>query len=336
MKLATVKNGTRDGMLVLVNRTMTKALPIPQIAATLQYFLDNFQQLEKQAKQEFERLEAGQAAGAIDFEPGNCLSPLPRAYQWLDGSAYLNHVELVRKARGAEMPESFLTDPLMYQGGSDAFLAPLEAFPLASEAYGADMEAEVAVIVDDVPMGISAEAAAAHIKLVMIVNDMSLRELIPSELAKGFGFVHGKPSSAFAPVAVTPDELGQAWKDAKLHLPLLTYLNGQLIGSPNAGCDMNFSMAELIAHAAKTRALSAGTIIGSGTVSNRDRKTGVSCLAEKRMIEKIERGAPVTPFMKFSDVVRIEMLDSQGKSIFGAIEQKIVAATPAQELIATK
>jgi fumarylacetoacetate (FAA) hydrolase len=330
MKFATVKNGTRDGKLVLVNRDLSRALPIPHIAETLQYFLDHFQDLEAKALAEFNRLEAGQAPESIAFVQEDCHSPLPRAYQWLDGSAYLNHVELVRKARGAEMPESFLTDPLMYQGGSDAFLPPRENFPLGSQDYGADMEAEVAAIVDDVPMGISAADALKHIKLLMIVNDMSLRELIPSELAKGFGFVHGKPSSSFGPVAVTPDELGASWKDAKIHLPLNTYLNGKLIGNPNAGCDMNFNLAELIAHAAKTRCLSAGTIVGSGTVSNRDRSTGVSCLAEKRMIEKIENGAPTTPFMKFGDVVKIEMLDNKGKSIFGAIEQKIVAAANVQ------
>lgn len=330
MKFATVKNGTRDGKLVLVNRDLSRALPIPHIAETLQYFLDHFQDLEAEALAEFNRLEAGQAPESIAFAQEDCHSPLPRAYQWLDGSAYLNHVELVRKARGAEMPESFLTDPLMYQGGSDAFLPPRENFPLGSQDYGADMEAEVAAIVDDVPMGISAADALKHIKLLMIVNDMSLRELIPSELAKGFGFVHGKPSSSFGPVAVTPDELGASWIDAKIHLPLNTYLNGKLIGNPNAGCDMNFSLAELIAHAAKTRCLSAGTIVGSGTVSNRDRSTGVSCLAEKRMIEKIENGAPTTPFMKFGDVVKIEMLDNTGKSIFGAIEQKIVAAANVQ------
>ncbi|MBX9940955.1 MAG: fumarylacetoacetate hydrolase family protein [Candidatus Obscuribacterales bacterium] len=336
MKFATVQNGTRDGKLVLVNRALSRALPIPHIAETLQYFMDHFQELEAKALEEFNRLEAGQANESIPFAQEDCHSPLPRAYQWLDGSAYLNHVELVRKARGAEMPDSFLTDPLMYQGGSDAFLPPHESFPLGSEDYGADMEAEVAAIVDDVPMGTSAEEALKHIKLLMIVNDMSLRELIPSELAKGFGFVHGKPSSSFGPVAVTPDELGSSWKDAKIHLPLNTYLNGKLIGNPNAGCDMNFSLAELIAHAAKTRCLSAGTIVGSGTVSNRDRNTGVSCLAEKRMIEKIESGAPVTPFMKFGDVVKIEMLDNSGKSIFGAIEQKIVAAANVQKLVKAK
>ena len=271
------------------------------------------------------------------FEPEKCASPLPRAYQWADGSAYVNHVELVRKARGAEMPATFWTDPLMYQGGSDAFLGPTEPVVVADEAFGIDFEAEVAVVVGDVPMGADRAAAAATIRLVMIVNDLSLRNLIPGELAKGFGFFHGKPSSAFSPVAVTPDELGAAWDGAKLSLPLASHLNGALFGRPDAGVDMTFDFPTLIAHAAKTRPLAAGTIIGSGTVSNRDRDggpgrpvadggLGYSCIAEIRMVETIRDGKPSTPFLKFGDRVRIEMADQQGRSIFGAIDQVIEKA----------
>jgi fumarylacetoacetate (FAA) hydrolase len=251
---------------------------------------------------------------------------LPRAYQFADGSAYVTHVELVRKARGAEMPESFWTDPLMYQGLSDHFLGPREPILTADEAWGIDFEAEVAVIVDDVPMGISAARAGGHIKLVTLLNDVSLRGLIPAELGKGFGFFHSKPTSALAPVAVTPDELGDAWDGGKVHLPLVSHLNGRLIGRPNAGVDMTFDFPRLIAHAAKTRRLGAGTIVGSGTVSNTDRSAGSSCLAEVRMLETLEKGAPETPFLRFGDRVRIEMLDAKGASIFGAIEQEVVRA----------
>lgn len=324
MKFATLKDGSRDGNLVLVNKTLTLALPVPEISRTLQGLLDNWKTLLPRAREAYQILEQGKPAGAITFDEKLCESPLPRAYQWADGSAYLNHVELVRKARGAEMPESFLTDPLMYQGGSDSFIGPRDDVPFASEQFGADCEAEVAVIVDDVPMGASVEQAHAAIRLIMLVNDVSLRGLIPNELAKGFGFFHGKPSSAFSPVAVTPDELGEAWQDGKINLPLIIKLNGTVIGRPNAGTDLNFTLPQLVAHAARTRPLGAGTIIGSGTVSNRDRATGVSCLAEQRMIETIEYGEARTPFLKFGDIVRIEMLDSRGDSIFGAIEQKMV------------
>ncbi|HEY8351496.1 MAG TPA: fumarylacetoacetate hydrolase family protein, partial [Sphingomonadales bacterium] len=268
-------------------------------------------------------LEAGKR-DSFPFDEAACAAPLPRAYQWADGSAYLWHVELVRKARGAEMPPSFLEDPLMYQGGSDSFIGPRDDVPLASEDWGIDLEAEVAVIVDDVPMGVTPEAALGHIKLIMLVNDVSLRNLIPAELAKGFGFFQAKPSSSFSPVAVTPDELGDAWRDGKVHLPLVSHINGKRLGAPNAGVDMNFSLARLVAHAAKTRPLGAGAIIGSGTVSNRDPSVGSSCLAEVRTIETINEGKPKTPFLRFGDRVTIEMLDADGRSIFGKIDQKIV------------
>jgi fumarylacetoacetate (FAA) hydrolase len=248
---------------------------------------------------------------------------LPRAYQWADGSAYVTHVELVRKARGAEMPPSFWTDPLMYQGGSDSFIGPCDPILAADEAWGIDFEGEVAIITDDVPMGSTPDAAAKHIKLLMLVNDVSLRNLIPAELAKNFGFFQSKPASAFSPVAVTPDELDGAWRDGKAHLPLTVTYNGKPFGHPNAGVDMTFSFPQLIAHAAKTRALVAGSIVGSGTVSNKSGNVGSACLAEKRTLETIESGKPVTPFMKFGDTIRIEMLDRDGKSIFGAIDQQV-------------
>jgi fumarylacetoacetate (FAA) hydrolase len=260
----------------------------------------------------------------MPFDPGQCASPLPRAYQIADGSAYLNHVELVRKARGAEMPESFLIDPLMYQAVSDTIMGPRDPIPVASEEYGIDFEAEVAVIVDDVPMGVTPEEAGQHIKLVMLMNDVTLRNLIPNELAKGFGFFQGKPPSAFTPVAVTSDELGSAWDGGKVALPLVSTLNGKEVGRPNAGVEMQFDFRALIAHAAKTRPLAAGAIVGSGTISNKDRNAGISCLAERRMIETIDNGKPSTPFMKYGDIIRIEMNDKEGRSIFGAIEQKVV------------
>jgi fumarylacetoacetate (FAA) hydrolase len=271
----------------------------------------------------YDLLNEGPVAGEKPFHPEECDSPLPRAYQWADGSAYVTHVELVRKARGAEMPPSFWTDPLVYQGGSDGFIGPCDPILVADEAWGIDFEGEVAVIVDDVPMGTSASTAEKHIKLLMLVNDVSLRKLIPAELAKNFGFFQSKPASAFSPVAVTPDELDQAWSEAKAHLPLVVHLNGEKFGSPNAGVDMTFSFAELIAHAAKTRALAAGSIVGSGTVSNKDGKAGSCCIAERRTLEQIADGAPRTPFMKFGDRVRIEMFDTHGASIFGAIDQQV-------------
>jgi len=323
MKFATYKNGTRDGQLMLVSRDLSKTIAIPEVAKTLQQLLDNWDELAPKAEEIYQRLNNGELVAAIEFEQHLCESPLPRAYQWADGSAYVNHVELVRKARGAEMPESFWTDPLMYQGGSDAFLGPRDAIEMASEDYGIDMEAEVAVVTGDVPMAASVEQAEKSIRLIMLVNDVSLRNLIPAELAKGFGFFQSKPSSAFSPVAVTPDELKDAWDGKKLHLPLKTHLNDELLGEPNCGVDMTFDFPTLVAHAAKTRPLGAGAIIGSGTISNVDRSTGSSCLAEKRMLEIIEYGEPKTPFMHFGDKVRIEMFDAKGQSIFGAIEQVV-------------
>jgi len=322
MKLATLKEGGRDGSLVVVSRNLawaSGAMSVP----TLQAALDDWPAAGPRLAAEFARVDAGAAPEAFAFDPAACASPLPRAYQWADGSAYVNHVELVRKARGAEMPESFWSDPLMYQGGSDSFLGPRDPIVMASEDWGIDFEAEVAVVTDDVPMGVSVEAAANHIILFMLVNDVSLRNLIPGELAKGFGFFQAKPSSAFSPVAVTPDELGDAWNGAKLHLPLTSTLNGEVFGRPDAGIDMTFDFPTLIAHAAKTRPLTAGTIVGSGTVSNKDRSAGSSCLAEKRMLETIEAGEAKTPFMRFGDRVRIEMFDGEGASIFGAIEQEV-------------
>jgi fumarylacetoacetate (FAA) hydrolase len=324
MKLATLKNNTRDGQLVVVNRTLNKAVVVKNIAATLQAALDNWSEIAPKLDEIYQALNNGELSDTIAFEQANCESPLPRAYQWADGSAYVNHVELVRKARNAEMPATFWTDPLMYQGGSDAFIGPRDDIKIASEEFGIDFESEVAVITDDVPMGASPEQAVSHIKLLMLVNDVSLRNLIPGELAKGFGFFASKPSSAFSPVAVTPDELGEAWDGKKLHLPLITHLNKELFGQPNCGVDMTFDFPTIVAHAAKTRPLSSGCVIGSGTISNYDRSAGSSCLAEIRMLEIIADGKPSTPFMSFGDTVRIEMLDDDGLSIFGAIDQQVV------------
>jgi fumarylacetoacetate (FAA) hydrolase len=332
MKLATLKNSTRDGRLVVVSRDLTRCSEVGHIARTLQDALDDWEHVAPRLERVAEGLETG-AQPTARFHEHDAASPLPRAYQWADGSAYVNHVELVRKARNADMPESFWTDPLMYQGGSDSFLGPRDPILAADEAWGIDMEAEIAVIVDDVPMGASVEEARAAIRLVMLVNDVSLRGLIPAELAKGFGFFQSKPSSTFSPVAVTPDELGDAWKDGKLHLPLLVSLNGKAFGRANAGVDMTFDFGQLVAHAAKTRPLVAGTIIGSGTVSNKldggpgkpvsEGGAGYSCIAEIRTIETIATGAAKTPFMKFGDTVRIEMKDKTGHTIFGAIEQTV-------------
>lgn len=324
MKLATLKNNTRDGQLVVVNKSLTKAVAVAEIAATLQQAIDNWAATSSKLVEVYNALNAGTIDNAMDFDEVACESPLPRAYQWADGSAYVNHVELVRKARNAEMPETFWTDPLMYQGGSDSFIGPRDDIPTASEEYGIDFESEVAVITDDVPMASTPEQAAEHIKLIMLVNDVSLRNLIPGELAKGFGFFSSKPSSAFSPVAITPDELGDAWDGKKLHLPLTTHLNGEMFGEPNCGVDMTFDFPTIVAHAAKTRPLSAGCVVGSGTISNYDRSKGSSCLAEKRMLEIIADGKPTTSFMKFGDTVKIEMFDAEGVSIFGAIDQKVV------------
>jgi fumarylacetoacetate (FAA) hydrolase len=332
MKLATLKNGTRDGSLAVVSRDLTRFADASFLAPTLQAALDDWTRVSPHLAALAESLELG-SVPSERFHEHEAMSPLPRAYQWVDGSAYVNHVELVRKARGAEMPASFWTDPLMYQGGSDTFVGPRDPIVLADEAYGIDMEAEVAVIADDVPMGASPDAARSAIRLVMLVNDVSLRNLIPAELAKGFGFLQGKPSSAFSPVAVTPDELGDAWNGGKVNLPLMVDLNGRPFGRANAGIDMTFDFPALIAHAAKTRALAAGTIVGSGTVSNKldggpgkpvaGGGAGYSCIAEIRTIETIEKGSPTTPFMRFGDHLRIEMKDKAGRSIFGAIEQKV-------------
>ncbi|MBB3610397.1 fumarylacetoacetate hydrolase family protein [Rhizobium sp. BK602] len=332
MKLATLKDSTRDGRLVVVSKDLTRCSEVGHIARTLQAALDDWAHVGPRLAQVAQGIETG-AQPTVRFHEHDATSPLPRAYQWADGSAYVNHVELVRKARNVEMPESFWTDPLMYQGGSDAFLGPREPIPLADEAWDADMEAELAVIVGDVPMGASIEEARNAILFVMLVNDVSLRGLIPAEFAKGFGFFQSKPSSAFSPVAVSPEELGAAWDGGRLHLPLHVDLNGQPFGRANAGIDMTFDFPQLIAHAAKTRALVAGTIIGSGTVSNKldggpgrpiaEGGAGYSCIAEIRTVETITRGAPKTPFLQFGDVVRIEMTDEKGHSIFGAIEQTV-------------
>jgi fumarylacetoacetate (FAA) hydrolase len=299
-------------------------VPVPDIAQTMQYALDHWSQVKSALEHCYQQLNNGKLKQAIDFQSKKLYSPLPRAYQWADGSAYVNHVELVRKARGAELPANFWHDPLMYQGGSDTFLGPHDSITHMNESWGIDFEAEIAVITTDVPMGATAQTASDAICLFMLVNDVSLRELIPAELAKGFGFFHSKPSSAFSPVAVTPDELQDAWDGKKIHLPLVTYFNEKLFGQPNAGLDMTFDFPTLIAHAAKTRKLSAGTIIGSGTVSNVDRSKGSSCLAEKRMLETLAHGKPSTPYMKHGDQVKIEMFNSQGQSIFGAINQTII------------
>jgi fumarylacetoacetate (FAA) hydrolase len=323
MKLASLKSAHRDGQLMVVNRALTHCVAVPHIAATLQAALDKWDETEPALRAVSARLESATPAEAQPFDACACTAPLPRAYQWLDGSAYLHHVELVRKARGAEMPASFLTDPLMYQGGSDTFLGPCDPAEFASEAQGIDLEAEVAVITDDVPFGVTRVAAVRHVKLIVLVNDWSLRNLIPGELAKSFGFLQSKPASAFSAIAATPDELGDAWHAGKLHLPLISHINGELLGRPNAGADMNFSFYELLAHAAATRRLGAGTVLGSGTVANRDPGLGCSCLAERRTLEVLKYGAARTPFLKFGDRVRIEMLAESGASIFGALDQEV-------------
>jgi fumarylacetoacetate (FAA) hydrolase len=326
MKLASLRGAHRDGDLVIVNRSLELFVPAIEIAPTLQAALDRWNAVEPQLRAAAAELESGKAAQARAFDARACAAPLPRAYQWLDGSAYLHHVELVRKARGAQMPASFLTDPLMYQGGSDGLMGAYDDAAFVSEEHGIDLEAEVAVITDDVPLGVASAASAAHVKLIVLVNDWSLRNLIPAELAKGFGFLQSKPATAFSAIAATPDELGDAWHEGKLHLPLASYVNDELLGRPNAGVDMSFSFYELLAHAARTRKLGAGTILGSGTVANRDRSRGSSCLAERRSLEVLEYGSARTPFLKFGDGVRIEMLADGGASIFGALDQQVVRA----------
>ncbi len=321
MKLATLKDNSRDGRLVVVSRDLSRAVLVPHVAHTLQQALDNWHECHKRLEHYYELLNAEKLTDTFVFQEQCIASPLPRAYQWADGSAYVNHVELVRKARGAEMPADFWTNPLMYQGGSDNFLGPYDDIPIENVDWGVDFEAEIAVITTDVPMGATQSIAMQSICLLMLVNDVSLRNLIPGEMNKGFGFFQSKPSSAFSPVAVTPDELSDAWDGKKVHLPLITHLNNNLFGCPNAGVDMTFDFPTLIAHAAKTRPLIAGTIIGSGTVSNLDRSKGSSCIAEKRMLEILQQGKPITPFMQLGDEVRIEMFDREQKSIFGAIRQ---------------
>jgi fumarylacetoacetate (FAA) hydrolase len=328
MKLASLKQGGRDGTLVVVSKDLQRAVMVPSIATTLQKALEDWQSAAPRLNRVYDALNHGNVE-TIDAEPVRALNmselaaPLPRAYEFVDGSAYLPHVARVRKARGAEVPASFYTDPLMYQAVSAGFYGPRDPVRVPSEAFGIDLEAEVIVVTDDVPMAVSAEQAAGHIQLIGLVNDVSLRHLIPDELAKGFGFLQSKPRSALSPVFVTPDELAECWQDSKVHLPLLTHINGVWFGAPEAGVDMQFNFAQLIAHAAKTRPLSAGTIVGSGTVANEDTSLGASCFAEQRTVETLRDGKPSTPFMKFGDVVRIEMLDKNGESIFGAIEQKM-------------
>jgi fumarylacetoacetate (FAA) hydrolase len=328
MKLGSLKEGGRDGTLIVVSRDLSRAVRVPGIAPTLQRALEDWSNTAPRLNGVYEALELS-PAGTIDGEPvfatdfAAFASPLPRAYEFVDGSAYLPHVARVRKARGAEVPESFYTDPLMYQGVSAGFYGPRDPVLVADEAYGIDLEAEVVVVTDDVPQGATPDQAAGHIQLVGLINDVSLRNLIPGELAKGFGFLQSKPRSALSPVLVTPDELGDAWRDSKVHLPLVTHINGQWFGAPEAGVDMQFDFGQLVAHAARTRPLSAGTIVGSGTVANEDTSLGASCFAELRTVETLRDGKPSTPFMKFGDTVRIEMNDRAGSTIFGAIEQRI-------------
>jgi fumarylacetoacetate (FAA) hydrolase len=325
MKLATLKDGTRDGQLVVVSRDLRTAAIADAIVPTLQRALDDWTFYAPQLLDLSDSLNQGRARHSFAFDPKACMAPLPRAFQWADGSAYVNHVELVRRARKAEMPAEFWTDPLMYQGGGDDLLGPEDDIVCASEAYGIDFEAEVAVITTDVPMAVKPADALRHIRLLMLVNDVSLRNLIPAELGKGFGFFQSKPATAFSPVAVTPDELGDAWHEGRVHRPMIVHWNGKKVGQPDCGTDMVFNFGELIAHAAKTRNVRAGSIVGSGTVSNKDTKRGYCCIAEKRCLETIEHGAPTTEFMKFGDSVKIEIFDEAGKSIFGAIDQSVVA-----------
>ncbi len=328
MKLASLKEGGRDGTLIVVNRDMSRAVKVPQIAPTLQVALENWAEMEAALSGVFDRLQEGNVEGAFEFDPKQMAAPLPRSYHWADGSAYVTHVELVRKARGAELPESFWTDPLMYMGASDVFLGPCDDIPLESEDWGIDFESEVAIFTDDVPAGITPEQAKAHIKLVTIINDVSLRNLIPKELAKQFGFYQSKPHTAFAPVAVTPDELGDAWDGGKIHLPMHSIMNGVKLGSPNAGVDNTFDLPRLISYAAKSRPLMAGTVVGSGTVANVGSKDGSSCISEIRCLETIADGKPTTEFMKFGDRIEIEMFDENGASIFGRIDQIVTRYHP--------
>ena len=326
MKLASLKQGGRDGTLVVASRDLSKAVRVSAIAATLQSALEDWSSAAPRLNRVYELLNDSHAEtingeAVFVFDPAALAAPLPRAYEFVDGSAYLPHVERVRRARGAEVPESFYTDPLMYQAVSAGFYGPCDPVLVVSEDYGIDLEAEIVVVTDDVPMAVTPAQAVEHIQLIGLVNDVSLRNLIPPELAKGFGFLQSKPRSALSPVFVTPDELGAAWINAKVHLPLVTRINGVAFGAPEAGDDMQFSFADLVAHAAKTRPLSAGTIVGSGTIANQDESRGASCLAERRTLETLAHGKPLTPFLKFGDSVRIEMFDRAGASVFGAIQQ---------------
>jgi fumarylacetoacetate (FAA) hydrolase len=323
MKLASLKEGGRDGTLIVVSRELLHGVRATGIAPTLQRALEDWSNLAPRLAALSDALNGGSADGAFDIDMAQLAAPLPRAYEFVDGSAYLPHVARVRRARGAEVPESFYTDPLMYQATSAGFMGPRDPVRVADESHGIDLEAEIVIITDDVPMAVAPEQAASHIQLIGLVNDVSLRNLIPGELAKGFGFLQSKPRSALSPVFVTPDELGDAWRGSKLHLPLVTHVNGEWFGAPEAGVDMQFDFAQLLAHVAKTRPVSAGTIVGSGTIANEDTSKGASCFAEKRTVETLEHGKPQTPFMSFGDLVRIEMFDGAGKSIFGAIEQRI-------------
>jgi fumarylacetoacetate (FAA) hydrolase len=328
MKVGTLKDGTRDGVLVVVSKDLKHAIPADHIAPTLQAALDDWDYCAPQLATLYEDLNRAPSSRAFEPDFAVFAGALPRAYQWLDASAYVNHVELARRARGDEMPKEFWTDPLMYQGVSDPFLGPCDDIVLESEEWGIDLEGEVAVITDDVPMGTRPDKAGEHIRLLALVNDVSLRDLIAAEVDKGFGFIQSKPSCAMSPVAVTPDELGEAWHGGKLHLPMEVHVNGELLGRPNAGVEMTFSFYRLIAHAARTRRLSAGTVIGSGTVSNKDRSVGSACLVEKRMLETLAKGAPSTPYLRFGDRVRIEMLDAAGLSVFGPIDQRVAQYNP--------
>jgi fumarylacetoacetate (FAA) hydrolase len=323
MKLASYKDGSRDGQLVVVSRDLSTAHYATGIATRMQQLLDDWNFLSPQLEDLYTTLNHGKARHAFAFDPKICMAPLPRAFQWADGSAYINHVELVRKARKADMPESFYTDPLMYQGGSDDFLGPCDDIVVSSEKMGIDFEAEVAVVTGDVAMGVEPDAALSSIRLLMLANDVSLRHLIPSELAKGFGFLQSKPATSFSPVAVTPDELGSAWSGGRVHLSLQSSWNGKRVGLCEAGPEMTFHFGQLIAHLCKTRRVRAGSIIGSGTVSNKDWTRGYSCIAEKRAIETIEHGEPQTEFMQYGDTIRIEMNGLDGQSVFGAIDQTV-------------
>lgn len=323
MKLGSLKEGGRDGTLIVVSRDLARGVRATGIADTLQRALEDWSNTAPRLNALYDALNDDAAEGAFEIDMAALAAPLPRAYEFVDGSAYLPHVERVRRARGAEVPESFYTDPLMYQAVSAGFYGPRDAVRVPSEEYGIDLEAEVVVVTDDVPMAVTPEQAASHVQLIGLVNDVSLRNLIPNELAKGFGFLQSKPRSALSPVFVTPDELGDAWKGNKVHLPLTTHINGEWFGAPEAGVEMQFDFAQLVAHAAKTRPLSAGTIVGSGTVANEDTSLGASCFAEKRTVETLETGKPITPFMSYGDTVRIEMFSRDGQSVFGAIEQRI-------------